>query len=360
MSAVSPIDYYSIRIGNLTGPFTPFRLPESTPEATLHIIIPGFEFSLLIPLEELTNYVEPNKVNVRFAVDAGLTLTVDLTGNPVESGMMFEPKAGSLYFQLTDEKNPRAQFVGTTLMAMLGIAKEVPLRVPEIELNVGMHFNIPLRDISGMLITRQLTHALMVIEKATGKSFQVIPTSLFSKDERDSIAFTYHAIVDRSFKWSLSHPVGATIPVTEEVIDRFPTDGQPFKYLSPLGQVSQNVLGQSILLGEGEIFIADAVFHDLETARREISQNKGGMATVGVESLSGYANFEFPEAPQLPSNPWDWKLQALIDLEPQLDTHLAAAYHALAASTLANLTEEEKERVIARPTLDEDADLIKD
>lgn len=360
MSAVLPIDFSSIQIGNLIGPHTPFRLPASTPEATLHVIVPEFNFSLLVPLQELAKHVEPTQVNVRFAVDTGFILTLALTGRPIEGSAMFEPEEGSLSFQLADEKIPRAQFFGTTLMAMLGLAKEVPLRVPEIGLNLSMRFNIPLSDINGMLLTRQLTHALMVIERATSQQFKLLPESLFDKEERNSLAFTYYAIAERSFIWPLSGPIEAIIFVTEEALARFPEDGKTFQYKGPVGPMVKTVMGQSISLGEGQIHITDAVFFDPTKAKQEMMQSKDGMAAVVIFSLSGQARFEFPEAPQLPDNPWDWKLKTLIDLEPRFDTHLADAYHALAAATLADLSEEERAHVTSRPALDADAHLIDD
>lgn len=358
MSAILPVDFTSTQIGSLTGPHARFRLSSVVPEATLHVIVPEFNFKFLVPLEELARHVEPTKVNVRFAVEEGITLTLALTGKPVEGGAMFEPEEGTLSFDLANVNYPRSQFIGVTFMAMLGLAKEVPLSVPEIELNLNMYFNLPLGDISGMLVSRQLNHALMVIGQAAGRQLQILPTSFYDKEERDSVAFTYHAIVERSFTWPLTYPVGATIIVTDDVVDRFPADGRTFQYLGPLGPMSKSVMEESIPLGEGQIYIADAVFHDPATAKQEIARNRGGMATVSIESLSGQARYDFPEAPRLPDAPWDWKLQALIDLEPKLDARLAEAYHSLAAATLADLSEEEKARVTSRPELDEDARLM--
>jgi hypothetical protein len=360
MSAVLPIDFSSIQIGNLVGPHPPFRLPISTPEATLHIVVPEFKFSLLVPLEELAKHVDSTRVNVKFAVDEWVTLTLALIGRSLEDGEMFEPGDGSLGFDLADHNAPRAQFVGTTLMAMLGLAKEVPLQVPEIGLNLGMRFTIPLININGMLLTRQLTHALMVIERATGLQFKLLPESLYDKEERDALAFTYYAIAERSFTWPLNDPIGALIFVNEDTLARFPGEGKTFQYKGPVKPIVKTVMGQSISLGEGQIHIADAVFSDPIAARREVEQGKDGMAAVAIYSLSGQARFEFPEAPRLPKNPWDWKLQALIDLEPKFDVHLADAYHALAAATLADLSEEEKAQVTSRPLLDEGAHLMGD
>jgi len=64
--------------------------------------------------------------------------------------------------------------------------------------------------------------------------------------------------------------------------------------------------------------------------------------------------------PQLPPDPWDEKIDRFIKLEDTLNELLAARYHELAASTVADLTPEEIEAVIARPELSDDAHLIKD
>ncbi len=52
-------------------------------------------------------------------------------------------------------------------------------------------------------------------------------------------------------------------------------------------------------------------------------------------------------------------VQKMVELEPRLDAALVERYHALAAATLAGLTEEEKKEVTARPELG-DAFLIGD
>jgi hypothetical protein len=44
MSAGLPVDFTSTQIGSLAGPPTPFRLPSSVLEATLHVVVPEFDF----------------------------------------------------------------------------------------------------------------------------------------------------------------------------------------------------------------------------------------------------------------------------------------------------------------------------
>lgn len=88
---------------------------------------------------------------------------------------------------------------------------------------------------------------------------------------------------------------------------------------------------------------------------QEMLSNDGHSVEVKLRSLSGQIRYELPEAPRLPVAAWDQKIQMLIDLEDKLVDSLANRYHALAASTLVNLTDEEKAEITARPELDEEA-----
>lgn len=90
-----------------------------------------------------------------------------------------------------------------------------------------------------------------------------------------------------------------------------------------------------------------------------MARNDGHEVKVVVRSLSGQGRYDFPDAPRLPDAAWDQRIQTLISLESLLDAKLVACYHALAAATLSNLTEEEKAEVTIRPELGE-AFLIED
>ena len=72
-----------------------------------------------------------------------------------------------------------------------------------------------------------------------------------------------------------------------------------------------------------------------------------------IRSLSGQDRYEFTEIAYSSRVSWEPKVQALIDLEPYLDMAIIERYHALAAATLAGLTEEEKKEVTTFPDLDE-------
>jgi hypothetical protein len=357
MSTAITIDQPHMSAGTLiAGKVSPFHLPHPVPKASLFIDVPDFKFSFQVPLSDLTEF-EGSKVNIKFAVDPGVTLVLALEGVPLEGGTKFQPEQGSLEFQLADVTSARAQFIGSTLMAMLGLARETPLRVPELDLNLGMGFNLPLPHISRILLGRQTDYALIVIERATGKTFSVLPGSFSDKDALDSLTFAYLAITERSFLWPLG-PLTVILPSTEENLDRLRLDGSPFAFTSDPHPLFAPVLDQDIPLGVGKFSIDQTIVLNPDEVRREFSVKDGHPVKVIVRSLTDEARFEVPDAPRLPDAPWDWRLQALIDLEPKLNDRLAAAYNELAASTLADLTDEEKARVTERPTLGADAHLM--
>jgi hypothetical protein len=120
------------------------------------------------------------------------------------------------------------------------------------------------------------------------------------------------------------------------------------------------LLGQEISLGHETVIIEDGIVEDRDRIIQEMSSNDGHNVEVKFRSLTGQIRYELPEAPRLPVAAWDPIIQKLIDLEEKLALELAARYHALAASTLANLTEEEKAEITSRPELGEDAYLMAD
>ena len=94
--------------------------------------------------------------------------------------------------------------------------------------------------------------------------------------------------------------------------------------------------------------------------RRELAKNDGHIVPITIRPRGRQGRYVFTNAPRLPDAPWDEKIQSFINLEDKLNERLAARYHELAASTVADLTPEEIEAVTARPELDEDAHLIRD
>jgi hypothetical protein len=64
--------------------------------------------------------------------------------------------------------------------------------------------------------------------------------------------------------------------------------------------------------------ILDPYIVGTDRVREEVAQGDGHPVTVLFRSATNQALFELPEAPRLPPNPWDARIQALIDLEEAL------------------------------------------
>ena len=119
------------------------------------------------------------------------------------------------------------------------------------------------------------------------------------------------------------------------------------------------LFGQQIFLGAESLLVENKVIENFDYVIRELAQNDGHKMEVVVRSLTGQGRYDFPNAPRLPDAPWSSTIQPLVNIEQQLDARLVECYHALAAATLAGLTEEEKAEVTVRPDLGE-AFLIED
>lgn len=165
----------------------------------------------------------------------------------------------------------------------------------------------------------------------------------------------YHAIVERRCIWPLNGTVTIFIPALQENLEWLSLHQQPTRYQLPPTLTSRTLLGQEIPLGHETVIIEDGIVEDRDHIIQEMLSNDGHSVEVKLRSLSGQIRYELPEAPRLPVAAWDQKIQMLIDLEDKLVDSLANRYHALAASTLVNLTDEEKAEITARPELDEEA-----
>ncbi len=331
------------------GPVIQGRIPSYQP-----YLEPDSHFSLLINAPEIlytleaplaaTPIIEDDRIVAKFTVDSNVDLDLTLTGKWVENEGKFQPEQFSLFYQIK-ESRPRAHFIAATLMAVMGLAGKFDLQISEPEVSTTLNFELPLLEISKLLHRRQFTYRLMVIEEATGARF-LLPSTISEKDIK-KIAFVYHAIVDRSFVWS-SERFKGTISATEEW---FVQGGRPFAW--EIESLSETVLGQSINLGSAKISTEDAVIQRPDEVQQQLAAMDGRQIPIMIRSFSGRIRYDFTEAPLAPDLSRDSKIQALIDIEPQLDVALVQRYHALAAATLDGLTEEEKKEVTTRPELGE-------
>lgn len=339
---------------SMTGPVfrgsvpIPLPLPKLDSKLSLLINAPGVRYRLESPVID-SPVIEDNKIIARFIVDDDVYLDLNLIGQSIEQGNKFKSVLFSLFYHI-EEGRPRAHFVANTLMAVMGLSGRLDLKISEPEVSTTLNFEQSLLEISKMLKRRQTAYRLMVIEEATGKQF-LLPSAI-SEGEIERIAFVYHAIVDRSFIWS-GGSFNSSIAATEENASLFAQFVQPFSWSQPVGPLSETVLGQPINLGRPIVTIEDAVVTNPDEVREQLEAGDGRQVTLEIRSLSGQDKYEFTEIPYSSGVVWEPKIQALINLESYLDAAIAERYHALAASTLERLTEEEKKEVTTFPELDE-------
>lgn len=332
----------------------PLSLAKPVGAATLHITVSDFGLHWTAPLVRSESAIEAEKAVLKFALEEGVSLVLQLTGRLIEDETRFQPEQGEIATTQEIACDVRAQFVGSTLMTVFGLASEVRFEIPELGLSVQQHYDLPLPLISHLLETRQTTFGLMVIERATGKTFTLPPS--FIEGDLTAIALAQRAIVLRSFVRHVGR-CRVNVPAKKE-FSGIPQDVKPSRFQFPLNDEEVRILDQSISLGTGQVTIEKAVIENIEELGRESAKDDGHNIKVNLRSLTGAVHFDFPEAPILPDKPWDDKIEMLISLEEHLGTRLANRINAVAARTLAGLTDKEKAEVTERTEIDLDDDVL--
>jgi hypothetical protein len=321
-------------------------LPSPNSKLSLLITAPEVNYSLEAPIID-SPIVEDNKVTARFIIDDNVYLDLTLIDQDSKQENEFKVSQFSLFYYI-EERRPRAHFVADTIMAVMGLAGRIDLKIPELEVSTKLTVEPSLLEISRMLHRRQTAYRLMVIEETAGKQF-LLPSAI-SEREIKSIAFVYHAIVDRSFMWT-GGSLNMVIPATQENASNFAQLPQPVSWPLPEQSLSETVLDQSIYLGRAVVAMEDAVVKNLDNVLEHLGVGDGRQVTLEIHSRQD--KYEFTEVPYSSHISWEPKIQALIDLESYLDAAITQRYHALAAATLAGLTEEEKKEVTTFPDIDE-------
>jgi hypothetical protein len=332
-------------------------------DALLAIDVPAFGVHMQGELKDLEVGAGYREVTFESLVDAGVSTLLTLRNeysNGVGSDLRI--KAASLGLRVNDHR-PRTHFIASTLYAMLGLAGPVKLSIPNLNIDLGLNFARPPSEVASFLQLRQIYFGLMVIEKATGLEFEIPPE--ISGEEKYSISFAHNAIVSQQFIWLLNDITQPT-PANAETMAWFdnlqPTEPNGYEYTLQFGPSPEvrKIFGQDVPLGDQTVFIVDGLIENRDDLLRELAKNDGHIVPITIRPRSRQGRYVFTNAPRLPDNPWDEKIEDFIKLEDMLNERLAARYHQLAASTVADLTPEEIEAVTARPELDEGAYLIRD
>jgi hypothetical protein len=316
---------------------------------SLHIGIPKFKLEFRAPLMEQMPAFELGEITIRAAVDADVEAVLTLLGSFDKTSALFQTERFSFLVEAS-VRRPRAVFVSSSIMSIVGLAGQMELKIPEAGLSQTVPAELRLPVICARLEERQMAYRAMVIERATGRTL-LLPPKPTGRD-LGAIAFSYHAIVDRTFTWPNTHVFEGSVPANEKGRTEF---SRPTRLkFSPI-PLTRKVLGETIQLGSAGVIIEDAVAVDPEEAFRELAADDGHQVPMKLRSLTGRANYEFLTSPKLSPKQWDPFLQSLIEIEPQLDAEIIERYHHLAAETLSDLTPEETAMALSQPELDEDS-----
>lgn len=331
----------TIEAGNLLIPTL-----ESNQAGMIEINAPAFLFNLNAPITTIQVSLDKQQVFITATIDETVLARLTLRGI-IENNHIFQTQESLLDLIVTEDV-AKGDFIALTLKALLALAGETTLHIPRLGLKLKLNFQVPLKSISDILQKQQTAYRLMVIECATGITFQ-LPSEYSGKEIRD-ITFIYRAITDRTFVWpNPEMTITVEMPATQEQLSKMPRQLIVEDiHLDPM-VVEKHLLGHTIHLGKQKLVIKDGVLKDFDWVLQNLAIDDGHIVPAVFISATGQYLFSFPEAPQLLDKPWDSLIQHLIDIEPYLYQQLSDSYNALAASTFSGLTEEEIAEITARP-----------
>ncbi len=330
-------------------PAKTYSIPLDNSRSVLEISVTDFHFDFSSPVSNITFADTFNGYVVEASVYEDVSVIVNLIGKSSEQDrFQVEEVSVRVKFQ-TESAQP--DFIASTILAIISLADNVRLRIPEVDLDLSLKFQSSLPEVSLLLQRRQLSYRFMVVERATGYIFKLPPE--VSGTEVENLAFIYYAIVERSFVFPFTAMTYPSIPATENYLEQITNlSRKSFIAVGP-EPLHKTLLGKKILLGnESTRIIENAVIENFDQVQKELASGDGHSVDVTIRSLDGRARYDLPTAPLLPHNPWSAQLQKFINLESDLDTRLAGRYHSLAAATLAGLSGEERVAVTTRPELD--------
>lgn len=284
---------------------------------------------------------------VKAAIDSNATLVVRLFAETDAEG--FHTKSASFGFE-TARKTAESDFRVATLRIALSLATQTRLVSPGLGLDLWFRLNEPLRDIGEMLKLRQTMYRLMVIERSTGQHFEIPP--VISDQDMNAIRLLYYAITERAFKWPLDDVLTFFRTASKDMAIVL-EEQDKLSDFRDVGHQRQLLFGVEIPLNLGAITIIDKQIEDFGQVLEELKKDDGRTVAVRVRSRIGVVRYTMREAPCLPDKAWDADLQMLINMDEQLDAALMERYNALAAATLAGLSDDEKAEITARPEIGE-------
>jgi len=301
-----------------------------TPElAFLSIELPAFGVKLTGEIVEIQSTSEYTEIKFKSVIDVGVSaLLVILSEASTGNNDNLRIKEASLSFQVSEHR-ARPLFITDTLYSMLGLGGAVKVLIRSLNIDLTLRFNVQLADLSELLQRRKMYFGLMVIEKATGKGFQI--PEYVSGEDMSAIFFSARAILDRQFIWRVNEIVQPT-PANDETLAWFQNletstpDTHAFKLMFGPTVIPQLVLGQEISLGTQTVFLEDALIEDHENVGSALALKNGRVIIIRIRPLSRVGRYVFTNPPTVPSDAWDPGVRQFIDQDGNLSQALMARY----------------------------------
>ncbi|HEV7744763.1 MAG TPA: hypothetical protein VGO56_07185 [Pyrinomonadaceae bacterium] len=324
------------------------------PEFTLSIELPAFGTKLTGEIVDLQSTNEYTELTFKSVVDVGVSaLLVIRSEASAGADDDLQIKEASLSFQVSEHR-ARPLFITDTLYSMLGLGGMVKVLIPSVNIDLTLRFNVRLADLSELLQRRKMYFGLMVIEKATGKAFQV--PEYISGEDMSAIFFAGRAILDRQFIWRVNEIIQPT-PANDETFNWFQNletvtpETQAFKLMfGPIPKLSV-ILGEEISLGTQTVFLEDAFIEDHESVGSSLALKDGRIVTIRIRPLSRVGRYVLTNPPTLPSNSWDRSVRQFIELDGHLSQALMTRYLTLMSLVVPELPPEQMYALINPETI---------
>ena len=317
----------------------------------LQVDVPRFQFHNSFRIVDFLPADSSGVARAFIEIDTGVRAILTLTGHLVDGSDIFQVEQLGVRMETTVSR-ARADFIACSFTAMLGLAGQVRIEIPDAAFSLVANFESNLLEMSKMLERRLVAFRIMTIERATNIEFE-LPKEL-TAEEVENVARSYHAIVHRSFAWPIPS-ITVFVPATIKMLTQF-------KKLNALDSISLGpdpqfvmLFNKQISLGEGTVTIDDAAIDDWTRIERELGENDEHTVTVVIRSKTHRGRYDFLNAPRLPTSPWDSLVQSFVEIEARLDRNLAEGYNSLAVATLQGLDENQKRELTMPPRLDANA-----
>lgn len=286
-----------------------------------------------------------------FTLEYANAFSVDLKLNGFwEIGQEPEFQLLDVDWQLQENGNdPASAFALETFKAILCLSDKIKVEVPVINYWFQVSIPLPLDKISEILQNRKLAYRLMTIEKAFQTSLP-FPKRFILSEEVADIAFCYHAIVDKQFEW-FSESITVFPFAIEENKKYLPLENTAYHLTFPILNEIRVIFNNPLSLGQFRIDVERAVIENYEQVKAAFDALDGQRVEVRIEPLNGKIKYTALNAPNLPEDAWKIETRKLIDLDEEFNSVFLQKYFRLAALSLENLSEEQKQSITERPEL---------